>query len=210
MPFFSMRLVKLNVPQPTSIKHRSMVSDQISNLFWLFFILFSLQKLVRYWMKSARDEKNYRLQYDLPHTWSQKYNLVYQNILSLNLFPPEVAKVESDYYQTKMLDFGIPLDSRSNLTKGDWTAWTAAFSNSEQATSIFDKVYKFANESSDRMPLTDLYNVANGHTIAFRARPVMGGLFARALLLSPLVHNLDPKAKSTSKRYGRENKCNVH
>jgi hypothetical protein len=70
-------------------------------------------------MKTARDENNYRLQYDLPNTWSQKYNLVYQNILSLNLFPAEVAKLESAYYQTKMLDYGIPLDSRSNLTKAD-------------------------------------------------------------------------------------------
>ena len=71
-----------------------------------------------YWMKTARDGNNYRLQYDLPNTWSQKYNLVYQNILSLKLFPADVAKLESDYYQTKMLDFGIPLDSPGSLDKG--------------------------------------------------------------------------------------------
>lgn len=49
-------------------------------------------------MKTVRDNNNYRLQYDLPNTWSQKYNLVYQSILSLNLFTVDVAKLESDYY----------------------------------------------------------------------------------------------------------------
>jgi hypothetical protein len=158
-------------------------------------------------MKAARDENNYRLQYDLPNTWSQKYNLVYQNILSLNLFPAEVAKLESDYYQTKILDFGVPLDSRSNFTKSDWSSWAAALGNNEQATSIFNKLYQFANESLNRMPLTDLYNVANGHVSVFRARPVMGGLFIRALLETPLAGDLYMKGKRSSKRHGRVNKC---
>jgi hypothetical protein len=83
-------------------------------------------------MKAARDENNYRLQYDSPNTWSQKYNLVYQNILSLNLFPAEVVKLESDYYRTKMFEYGIPLDSRSNFTKTDWTSWAAALGNRER------------------------------------------------------------------------------
>ncbi|CAF4079922.1 unnamed protein product, partial [Rotaria sp. Silwood1] len=56
-----------------------------------------------YWLQAARDDENYRLQYDLPNTWSQKYNLIYQSILSLNLFPSDVAKLESNYYATKML-----------------------------------------------------------------------------------------------------------
>jgi hypothetical protein len=159
-------------------------------------------------MKAACDENNYRLQYDLPNTWSQKYNLVYQNILSLNLFPAEVAKLESDYYQTKMLDYGVPLDSRSNSTKSDWSSWATALGNNEQANSIFNKLYQFANESLNRMPLTDLYNVANGHVSVFRARPVMVGLFIQALLQTPLVGDLYMKGKISSKRHGRVNKCN--
>ena len=161
-------------------------------------------------MKAARDQNNYRLQYDLPNTWSQKYNLVYQNILSLNLFPSDVAQLESDYYQTKILDYGIPLDSRSNLTKSDWSSWAAALGNNEQATFIFNKLYKFANESLNRMPLTDLYNVADGRVSVFRARPVMGGLFIQALLQNPPMENLSLKRKSSSKRYARVDKCNAH
>ncbi len=72
-----------------------MVWNEISIFFVIF--IFRLKK-VNYWMKTVRDNNNYRLQYDLPNTWSQKYNLVYQSILSLNLFTVDVAKLESDYY----------------------------------------------------------------------------------------------------------------
>jgi hypothetical protein len=70
-------------------------------------------------------------------------------ILSINLFPDDVAKLESEYYQTKILDYGIPLDSRSNLTKADWTSWIAALGDNQQAHTIFGKLYKFVNESAD-------------------------------------------------------------
>jgi hypothetical protein len=161
-------------------------------------------------MKAARDDNNFRLQYDLPHTWSQKYNLVFQYILKLSLFPDDVAKLESDFYQTKMLDFGIPLDSRSNLTKGDWTSWIASFNRDQgQENAIFAKLYKFANESPDRCPLSDFYNAATGHVLGFRARPVMGGLFVRGLLDNPVVTDVYKNTKSSRIRHGRANKCNT-
>ncbi|UJR26013.1 hypothetical protein I4U23_007359 [Adineta vaga] len=166
------------------------------------------QNHANYWLKTARDTNNYRLQYDLPNTWSQKYNLIYQSILSLNLFPSDAARLESSYYMTKMLDFGIPLDSRSNLTKADWTSWVAAFNdNPQEKDAIFEKLYKFANESPDRVPFSDFYNAANGHVLGFRARPVMGGLFIRALLESPLSSDIYRKTKLATKRHGRGNKC---
>jgi hypothetical protein len=109
-----------------------------------------------------------------------------------------------------MLDFGIPLDSRSNLTKSDWTSWIAAFNGDrEQENAIIGKLYKFANESPDHVPFSDFYNAATDHVLDFRARPVMGGLFARALLESPLNGDLHTKSKGPSKRHGRVNKCNT-
>jgi hypothetical protein len=107
-----------------------------------------------------------------------------------------------------MLDYGIPLDSRSNLTKVDWASWVAAFGDNQQANAIFAKLYKFANEGADRVPFSDIYNVVTGQMLGFRARPVMGGLFARALIESPLVEDVHVRLKSPSKRYGRVNKCN--
>jgi hypothetical protein len=156
------------------------------------------------------DNGHFRLQYDLPNTWSQKYNLIFQSILSLDLFPSDVAQMESNFYATKMLDFGIPLDSRSNLTKGDWTSWISAFSTTEQQQdAIWNKLYKFANESPDRVPLSDFYDAATGHVLGFRARPVMGGLFVRALLENPLLDNIPHLSTSRSKRHQRLNRCNL-
>lgn len=153
-------------------------------------------------MKAARDNNNYRLQYDLPNTWSQKYNLAYQPILSLNLFPADVAKLESDFYQSKLLDFGLPLDSRGTLTKSDWTSWAAAISrDQQQQNTLIGKLYRFANESPDRMPFSDLYDANNGHVLGFRARPVMGGLFARVLLENPMTNRFHRPSKYISERY---------
>jgi hypothetical protein len=161
-------------------------------------------------MKNALDNDHYRLQYDLPNTWSQKYNLIYQSILSLNLFPAAVAKAESSYYMSKMLDFGIPLDSRSHLTKTDWSSWVASLSDDKQTKdAIFGKLYKFANESPDRVPFSDFYDVGNGHVLGFRARPVLGGIFIRVLLESPLADDIYITSKTPSTRYGRVNKCNT-
>ncbi|CAF3704465.1 unnamed protein product [Rotaria sp. Silwood1] len=167
------------------------------------------QAYANYWLQAARDDENYRLQYDLPNTWSQKYNLIYQSILSLNLFPSDVAKLESNYYATKMLDYGIPLDSRSKLTKIDWTSWIAAFSDTKEDDEIFRKIYKFANESPDRVPFSDFYNASDGHVLGFCARPVMGGLFIRALLESPLIENIYVQPTKPSQRHGRINRCST-
>jgi len=138
---------------------------------------------VNYWLKVVQDVEHYRLQYDLPNTWSQKYNLIYQTILSLDLFPSDLEKIESKYYATRMHDFGIPLDSRSNLTKADWSAWTVALSDDKQLeNTVWDKFYKFANETPDRGPLSDCFDVSNGRVVHFHARPVMGALFIQSLL----------------------------
>src|SRR5262249_45495565 len=78
----------------------------------------------QHWVQVAAEADHYRLAFDKPNSWSQKYNLAWDRILGLNVFPREVAQKEVAYYQKKLQRFGVPLDSRTRLTKTDWSFWT--------------------------------------------------------------------------------------
>ena len=47
------------------------------------------------------DGDHFRLAFDKPGTWSQKYNVVWDRILGLNLFAAAALRKEMDYYKTK-------------------------------------------------------------------------------------------------------------
>ena len=77
------------------------------------------------WVKLAADGDHYRLAFDKTGTWSQKYNLVWDNILGMHLFPKEVAEKEVSFYKAHLDPYGLPLDNRATYTKLDWSVWSA-------------------------------------------------------------------------------------
>ncbi len=134
------------------------------------------------WVQAAQDGDHYRLAFDRPDTWSQKYNLVWDKILDLNLFPAEVTRTEMTYYRQKLNRYGLPLDNRRTYAKTDWSLWTATLATTrDDFEALVAPIYDFLNDTPDRVPLSDFYWTENGHDAGMHARPVIGGVFIKLL-----------------------------
>ena len=134
------------------------------------------------WVPMAADGDHYRLAFDKPGTWSQKYNLVWDDILGLHLFPAEVADREVAFYKTQLNPFGLPLDNRATYAKLDWTVWSATLArNSADFRVLVHPVYEFLNQAADRVPMTDWYDTVLALKSGFQARSVVGGVYVKLL-----------------------------
>jgi len=140
------------------------------------------KSLVERWVAEARQEDHFRLAFDQPGTWSQKYNLVWDRILGLNLFPAAALRDEMNFYKRTQNKYGLPLDNRRGYTKLDWTLWTATLTQDPaDFDALFEPVYRFLNETPDRSPLTASYETGNARKVGFTARPVVGAVFLQML-----------------------------
>ena len=144
------------------------------------------EEFVQRWIKEAQENEtggdHFRLAFDKPGTWSMKYNLMWDDVLELNLFPKEVMRKEIAYYKTKMQKFGLPLDNRSLYTKNDWIIWIATMCENRNDFDAFVKpIIGFVNNSPQRVPLSDWYFTDTANVRGFQARSVVGGYFAPML-----------------------------
>jgi hypothetical protein len=130
------------------------------------------------WMDMADAGNHYMLAFGKPNTWSQKYNLAWDDILNLNIFPDEINRTEVAYYLDQQNEFGLPLDNRASYTKSDWIMWTATLTEDRETFLKFiEPMYKAFNTTSDRVPMTDWYETDDASQVGFQARSVVGGYF---------------------------------
>ncbi len=136
--------------------------------------------MVPRWMSAAHGGRHgsFRLAFDRPDSWSMKYNLVWDRILGLGLFPPEVAEREMKAYHALQLDYGLPLDSRRNYTKADWLVWCGVLTGRKSdLEALVAPLYRFLDETPDRVAFSDWYETDCRLARAFKARSVVGGVY---------------------------------
>jgi len=173
------------------------------------------REMATQWMTDADDGDHYRLAFDRENTWSQKYNLVWDQMWGLNLFPG-VADKEIAYYLNRQNRYGLPLDSRRAYTKSDWIMWTASMANTKRRFQAFSNfIWKWANETTTRWPMSDWYNTDAPTAVGFRARSVVGGFWMKVLMdnyaVDPTdaIHEVTPD-KEPNTGILKENEASVY
>ncbi len=136
----------------------------------------------QHWVQVADEGDHSLLAFDKPRTWSQKYNLVWDRILGFHVFPPSVAQKEIAYYKTVMQPYGVPLDSRTRLTKTDWSYWSATLADGQaDFVALTSPIWDYLDQTTARDPLADSYITDNVKSGGMHARPVVGGVFIKML-----------------------------
>jgi len=141
------------------------------------------------WVKEADDGDHFRLAFDQPGTWSQKYNLIWDRVLGLNLFSAEVMRKDMKYYLRVVDKFGLALDNRKPYAELPWSFWTASLTgNRADFDKLVDPICEYANQTPSRRPFPDFYWTREAKEVAFHARPVIGGIFICPLLDPTMWH----------------------
>lgn len=131
--------------------------------------------------RAENSDGSYRLAFDIPESFSLKYNAVWDLLWKTELFPQKFYKGEMKRYLKESLPYGIPLDSREKYTKSDWLLWVACMGEREEFEHIVDLLWSAYNTTRRSCPMTDWFYADTSEWIMFQNRTVQGGLFLKLL-----------------------------
>ena len=157
------------------------------------------------WQELAKDDGHTRLAYHMAGTWAMKHNLIWDRILAGSrresahtspgqnsaptnvvgydpLFPDSVGDAEVAWYLKVGKKYGLPVDNRTDTCLIDWALWSIAPARSDaDFQALLDPIWRYANETPSRVPLSDWFITTNAKQKGMQARPVVGGIFIKLL-----------------------------
>jgi hypothetical protein len=138
------------------------------------------------WQELTKDKGRTRLAYDAPDTWSMKHNLVWDQVLGLKLLPDAVGDAEIAWYLKVQKKYGLPVDYRTDNCLIDWALWSIAPAREDaDFQALLEPIWRYANETPARVPLSDWFITTDATLKGFQARPVVGGVFIKMLTDGP-------------------------
>lgn len=108
------------------------------------------------------DPPHTTLAYGMNDTHGLLYNLFGDRELGLNLVPQSVYDMQSAFYPTVEEQYGVPLDTRHDYTKGDWEMFVAAIASTNTSQMFFGDIAAWINETPTNRAFTDLYIATGG------------------------------------------------
>lgn len=82
--------------------------------------------------------------------------------------------------------FGLPVDNRTDTSLIDWALWSIAPArNDADFQALLEPIWRYANETPSRVPLSDWFVTTDAKKRGFQARPVVGGIFVKMLSDAP-------------------------
>lgn len=135
------------------------------------------KSMAQSWLARAKTQEATALTFD-GQGWSMKYNLVWDQLLGLDLLPTDFYDRETKSYLPRLETYGLPLDSRADYTKSDWELWCAAMApDTEVARQLIAPVASYLRHTTTRVPFSDWYDTKTGKYVHFIARSVQGGVY---------------------------------
>lgn len=145
-----------------------------------------LPQWVGFGLNNASSPPHTMLAYNDPDSWGLLYNLYADRLLGLDFVSDDIYTIQSNFYPTVADPYGVPLDTRHDWVKSDWEMFAASIASDSTKTLLIDLLAKWINETPETTAYGDLFDgETGGYTGAnFKARPVVGGMFALLALPS--------------------------